>query len=105
MLVTTFLAYVGFAALALTKNRHLQQIWPGRELHDNTRTKLDAFGWILLSWAGIYLIYHSGFGNGLVEYFAALTVAELILIVQFSYWPRSVLAIAIIERLGFVVKR
>lgn len=104
MLVAILLSYVGFAALAVIKNRHLHQIWPGRELQENTRTRLDAFGWILLSWACIYLIYRNGFGNGLVEYFAALTVAALILVVQFSYWPRSVLAIAIIERFG-IIKR
>ncbi|HEY0893768.1 MAG TPA: DUF3325 domain-containing protein [Cellvibrio sp.] len=102
MLVAILLSYVGFAVLALIKNRHLHQIWPGRELRENTRSKLDALGWILLAWAGIYLIYQSGFGNGLVEYFASLTVAALIVVLQFSYWPRSILAIAVIERAGLI---
>jgi hypothetical protein len=102
MLVAVLLAYVGFAALAVIKNRHLHQIWPSRELHEDTRITFQACGWILLSGAGIYSIYQNGIGNGLVEYFAALTVAALILVLQFSYWPRSVVAIAIIERLGLI---
>jgi len=101
MLVAALLSYLGFSTLAIIKNRHLQQIWPGRVLKQDTKIVLETAGWTLLTGAAIYLIYLSGFGNGLVEYFAALTVAALILVFQFSYWPRSVVAIALIERFGF----
>ncbi|PUA29569.1 MAG: hypothetical protein B0W54_03015 [Cellvibrio sp. 79] len=98
MLFSAIVVYVGFALLALNKNRHLQQIWPSRELHEDVKLALDTIGWLLLAVAVVYQVYISGFGNGLVEYTAVLSISGLILVFQFSYWPRSVLAIGLLER-------
>jgi len=95
MLIAGLVIYVGLVALALLKNRHLHQLWPGLALPAWTRKTLSTAGWSLLTVAAIYLIAQRGVGNGLVEYFAAFTVAGLILVVQFSYSPRSVLALGI----------
>lgn len=97
MLVSAIIVYVGFALLACNKNRHLQQIWPHRELHDDVKLALDTCGWLLLAIGIVYQVYASGFGNGLVEYTAVLSLSGLLLVFQFSYWPRSVLAIGLFE--------
>ena len=99
MLISAIVVYIGFALLALNKNRHLQQVWPGRELHDDVRLALDTVGWLLLAVAVVYQVYLSGFGNGLVEYTAVLSLSGLLLVFQFSYWPRSVLAIGVFDHL------
>ncbi len=98
MLISAIIVYMGFALLALNKNRHLQQVWPSRELHDDVRLALDTIGWLLLAVAIVYQVYSSGFGNGLVEYIAVLSLSGLLLVFQFSYWPRSVLAIGLFEK-------
>lgn len=98
MLLATLLVYVGFVALALQKNRHLHVLWPGAELSPADRQALSFVGWTSLSLAAAYLIDQRGIGNGLVEYCAILSGAGLILILQFTYRPRSVLA------LGFFTK-
>lgn len=100
MLISAVVVYVGFALLALNKNRHLQQLWPGRELHEDVKLALDTLGWLLLAIAVIYQVYVSGFGNGLVEYTAVLSASGLLLVFQFSYWPHSVLAIGLFEPLA-----
>lgn len=98
MLLASAIVYIGFALLALNKNRHLQQLWPGRELHEDVRLALDTVGWLLLAIAAVYLVVVSGFGNGLVEFTAVLSLTGLLLVFQFSYWPRSVLAIGVLEQ-------
>lgn len=98
MLIACLITYVGFALLALTKNRHLHQVWPDRELHEDVKLALDTIGWLLLAAAAIYLVVVSGFGNGLVEFTALLSLSGLLLVLQFSYWPRSVLAIGLVEQ-------
>ena len=99
MLLAFIISYFGFAALALNKNRHLHQLWPGLELPNDIRRVLTAAGWLLLSFATIYLIWKSGIGNGLVEYFAVLTAAGLTLVLQFSYAPHSVAGLGMISQL------
>lgn len=97
MLISGLVVYLGFCLLALNKNRHLQQIWPSKEFNVSVKKLLDITGWLLLTLAAVYLVYDSGIGNGLVKYTAVLSVSGLLLVFQFSYWPRSVLAIALIE--------
>jgi hypothetical protein len=98
MLIASLIIYLGFALLALNKNRHLQQVWPGRELHEDVKLALDTLGWLSLAIAAVYLVVVSGFGNGLVEFTAALSLSGLLLVFQFSYWPRSVLVIGLLEQ-------
>lgn len=99
MLFAFIASYLGFAALALKKNRHLHQLWPGLELPATLGRALTACGWSLLAAAAIYLVWKSGIGNGLVEYFAVLTAAGLTLALQFSYAPHSVAGLGIINRI------
>jgi Protein of unknown function (DUF3325). len=98
MLLAILFVYVGFVALALMKNRHLHALWPGVELSSADKNALSFVGWTLLILAGAYLIDQRGIGNGLVEYCAVLSAAGLVLVLQFTYHPRSVLA------LGFFAK-
>jgi hypothetical protein len=68
-------------------------LWPGVELTSDARHALSFVGWTLLILAGAYLIDQRGIGNGLVEYGAVLSIAGLVLVLQFTYRPRTVLAI------------
>jgi hypothetical protein len=95
MLLAIFIVYGGFVALALLKNRHLHVLWPGVELSADTRQALFFIGWTSLILAAAYLIEQRGIGNGLVEYCAVLSVAGVVLVIQFSYAPRSILALGV----------
>jgi Protein of unknown function (DUF3325) len=84
--------YLGFGLLALSKNRHSQQIWPDVELDRFAKRILNIVGWLLLIAAAIYLIYDSGIGNGLVKYTAVLSLSGLLLVFHSAtgrarYWP------------------
>jgi Protein of unknown function (DUF3325). len=95
MLLATLIIYGGFVALALKKNRHLHTLWPGAELSNDDHQALSFVGWTALTLAAAYLIEQRGVGMGLVEYCAALSVAGLILVLQFSYNPRTILALGL----------
>jgi hypothetical protein len=98
MLLAALFVYVGFVALALMKNRHLHTLWPGAQLSNDARHALSFVGWTLLVLAAAYLIDQRGIGNGLVEYCAVLSIAGLVLVLQFTYRPRTVLAIGLFAK-------
>ena len=99
MLVSFVFAYLGFAALSLTKARHYQQVWPQRSASPKALYLLKTIGWFFIAVATVYLIQLKGLGLGLTDLFAVLSLSALTLILQFSYAPRSVAAIGLVARL------
>ncbi|HWV15006.1 MAG TPA: DUF3325 domain-containing protein [Cellvibrio sp.] len=97
MLISFLLAYFAFTLLSLTKNRHYQQLWPGGQLSESTEYILQTLGWVGLSGSSVYLLYQKGIGIGLTEWCGVLSAAALLLVLQFSYAPRTVAAIALLE--------
>ena len=97
MLVSFLFAYFGFAALSLTKSRHYQQVWPQQSPSANAVRQLRIVGWLFLTIATVYLVYVRGIGLGLTDLFAVLSLAALLLILQFSYAPRSVAGVGLVN--------
>lgn len=90
MLLSFLFSYFGFAALSLAKNRHYQQVWPDRKLLDTTANILPTLGWTLLALGSLSIFQTPKISIAITEWLGILTIAALLLILQFSYFPRSV---------------
>ncbi|MET0356065.1 MAG: DUF3325 domain-containing protein [Cellvibrio sp.] len=93
MLLSFLFSYFGFAALSLAKNRHYQQVWPDQKLLDTTAKILPTLGWTLLALGSVYIFQTSKISIAITEWLGMLSVAALLLILQFSYYPQSVAGI------------
>jgi len=93
MFLATLLCYLGFTALSLSMSRHYADV-VGGTLAPGRRQLLRVLGWLtlLLSvWAGVVA---GGWSIGLVQWFAALMVSALVLLIAMSLRPRLVLLLA-----------
>jgi len=97
MLLSFLLAYFGFAALSLSKNRHFQQVWPGQKLLDTTAKILPTLGWTLLVLSSLFIFQGPKVSIAITEFLGILTICALLLILQFAYFPQSVAGIALIN--------
>ena len=97
MLLSFLFAYFGFAALSLSKNRHYQQVWPHKKLVDSTEKILTTLGWILLAFSSLYIFQSAKVSIAITEFLGILTIAALVLILQFSYFPHTVAGVALVD--------
>lgn len=99
MLLSFAWAYLGFTALSLAKNRHYQQVWPGKKLSASAESILSTLGWVLLAFSSYPIFYAEKISVAWVDWFGVLSVAALLLVLQFSYLPRTVSASAGLDAL------
>ena len=97
MSLSFLLAYFGFTALSLSKNRHFQQVWPDKKLLDTTAKILPTFGWTLLALSSLLIFQGSKVSIAITEWLGILTLSALLLILQFAYLPKSVAGILLIS--------
>ena len=90
MLFSFVCSYLGFTALSLTKNRHYQQVWPGRILSASVESILSTLGWVLLAFSSLHIFYAEKISIAVVDWFGILSLAALLLVLQFAYLPRTV---------------
>jgi uncharacterized membrane protein SirB2 len=93
MLVSFLLAYFGFAAISLSKNRHFQQVWPDQKLLDTTAKILPTLGWTMLALSSLFIFQAPKISIAITEWLGILTVSALLLILQFAYFPTGVAGI------------
>lgn len=98
MIFSAFIAaYIGFAALSLSKNRHYQQVWPQAKLAAGSARIWQILGWLCLVISGSLFIYLSGIGIGLVQMLGFFTLAALLVVIKLSYFPNYLLGIGLIN--------
>ncbi len=85
LLAQCLLALAAFASLCLATPRHLQQLKGRRP--QRWRTPLRCIGWMLLTAALATAVINSGWGLGLVEWFGALTLAAVSVVLVSTYRP------------------
>ena len=90
MLLSFVFAYFGFTALSLGKNRHFQQVWPDKKLLDTTAKILPTLGWALLVLSSLFIFQGPKISIAITEWLGILSIASLVLILQFAYLPQSV---------------
>jgi hypothetical protein len=93
MLLALLLCYGAFTALCLSMDRHHLDLL-GRKPSAGLHLCLKLAGWFLLIvslWAAVSA---TGWGLGLVEWFAVLMLSALMLVLLMPYRPRLALALA-----------
>ncbi|WP_347329886.1 DUF3325 domain-containing protein [Marinimicrobium locisalis] len=79
------LALAAFASLCLATPRHMHQLKASKP--QRWRTPLRAGGWGLLTLSLIVAVVERGWGLGLVEWFGALTLAAVTVVLVATYRP------------------
>lgn len=87
-LLTSALAYAGFAGLCLAMRRHHRQLW-GRQPSRTASARLRLAGWLCLISSIAPCIVAWGSGAGTVAWFGILTAAGLVLAFLLPYAPRA----------------
>ena len=90
LLTQCLLALAAFASLCLATPRHRQQLRFAAQ-------PLRATGFGLLIATAIIAVHHRGWGLGLVDFLAALTLAAFIVIGSASYRPRRLVSLGIVR--------
>lgn len=93
MLLALLLCYGGFAALCLSMDRHHVDLL-GRKPSTRRRHLMRLGGWLLLALSLWAAVSATGWGLGLVEWFAVLMMSALVLVLLLPYRPRLALALA-----------
>jgi hypothetical protein len=93
MLLVSLLCYAGFTALCLSMDRHHADLL-GRKPPRRLRLGLKLAGGMLLALSLWVAVSVTGWGLGLVEWFAVLMLSALLLVLLMPYRPRLVLALA-----------
>ncbi len=99
MLLALLLCYGGFTALCLSMDRHHADVL-GRKPSARRRHVMKFGGWLLLGvslWAAVWA---TGWGLGLVEWFAVLMLSALLLVLLLPYRPRLALSLAALSLLA-----
>ncbi len=103
LLAQCFLALAAFASLCLATPRHIHQL--NTPNPQNWRTPLRGVGWILLIAALATAVLNSGWGLGLVEWFGALTLAAVTVVLIATYrptWLKGIALVSLVFALGTV---
>ncbi|MGE8145621.1 DUF3325 domain-containing protein [Pseudomonas frederiksbergensis] len=93
MLLALLLCYGGFAALCLSMDRHHADLL-GRKPSAKRRRNMKLGGWLLLALSLWAAVSATGWGLGLVEWFAVLMLSALMLVLLLPYRPRLALWLA-----------
>lgn len=93
MVLAFMLCYGGFTALCLSMERHHAELL-GRKPSARHRQGLKLGGWLLLGLSVWAAVFSTGWGLGLVEWFAVLMLSALLLVLLMPYRPRLALALA-----------
>ncbi|MHC8355749.1 DUF3325 domain-containing protein [Pseudomonas sp. LB3P81] len=93
MLLALLLCYGGFTALCLSMDRHHAELL-GRKPSARRRPLMKLGGWLLLVLSLWAAVSSTGWGLGLVEWFAVLMLSALLLVLLMPYQPRLALSLA-----------
>ncbi|RON56747.1 DUF3325 domain-containing protein [Pseudomonas frederiksbergensis] len=93
MLLALLLCYGGFTALCLSMDRHHADLL-GRKPSTRRRLNMRLGGWLLLGLSLWTAVSATGWGLGLVEWFAVLMLSALMLVLLLPYRPRLALWLA-----------
>ncbi|VVN26452.1 hypothetical protein PS862_05459 [Pseudomonas fluorescens] len=93
MLLALLLCYGGFTALCLSMDRHHTQLL-GRKPSALRRQGMKLGGWLLLALSMWAAVATTGWGLGLVQWFAVLMLSALLLVWLIPYRPRLALSLA-----------
>lgn len=95
LLTQCLLALAAFASLCLATPRRLQHIPAARPTRWRTPLRVTGFGLLLAT--TIIAVHHRGWGLGLVDWSAALTLAAFVVIGFATYLPRRLVSLAIVS--------
>lgn len=95
MLLALLLCYGGFAALCLSMDRHHADLL-GRKPSAKRRRHMKLGGWLLLALSLWAAVSATGWGLGLVEWFAVLMFSALLLVLLLPYRPRLAMSLAVL---------
>lgn len=85
------LLYTGLAAICAGYDRHRRQLWPASgKPSASKRAALAVGGWLLLALSLWLAVSAWSGGIGWVLWFALLTAATTLLVVQLAYAPRFI---------------
>ncbi|TWC59275.1 uncharacterized protein DUF3325 [Pseudomonas sp. SJZ080] len=93
MLLALLLCYGGFTALCLSMDRHHAELL-GCKPSARRRRGMKLGGWVLLALSLWAAVSSTGWGLGLVEWFAVLMLSALLLVLLMPYRPRLALSLA-----------
>lgn len=93
MLLALLLCYGGFTALCLSMDRHHSELL-GRKPTLRRRQSLKLAGGLLLAVSLWPAVAATGWGLGLVQWFAVLMLSALLLVLLLPYRPRLALSLA-----------
>lgn len=93
MFLALLLCYGGFTALCLSMDRHHAELL-GRKPSARRRQGMKLSGWLLLALSLWAAVSSTGWGLGLVEWFAVLMFSALVLVLLMPYRPRLALVLA-----------
>ena len=93
MLLALLLCYGGFTAQCLSMDRHHAELL-GRKPSARRRQLMKLGGWLLLALSLWAAVASTGWGLGLVEWFAVLMLSALLLVLLMPYRPRLMLSLA-----------
>jgi small-conductance mechanosensitive channel len=88
-------ALTGFAALAMSMQRHGAQVLR-RAVPPSVRRLMRAAGFAVTAYSGAAAMVIFGTGYGLVAFFAAATVCASIIVVILTYKPRLLLPLSLL---------
>jgi hypothetical protein len=98
MLLATLLCFLGFTALSLSMSRHYADL-TGQKLAPQRQRTLRVFGWLSLLLSLCVGTETSGWGIGLVQWFAALMGSAVVLLAAMSYRPKLAFVLACVSAL------
>ncbi|VVM60005.1 hypothetical protein PS662_01260 [Pseudomonas fluorescens] len=98
MLLALLLCYAGFTALCLSMERHHAELLR-RKPTAHHRQLLKLAGGLLLVLSLWAAVSATGWGLGLVEWFAVLMLSALLLVLLMPYRPRLALSLAAVSLL------
>lgn len=93
MMLALLLCYGGFTALCLSMDRHHAELL-GHRPSARRRQLIKLSGWLLLVLSLWAAVSSTGWGLGLVEWFAVLMLSALLLVLLLPYRPRLALSLA-----------
>ncbi|TBN44462.1 DUF3325 domain-containing protein [Pseudomonas sp. BGI-2] len=93
MLLALLLCYGGFTVLCLSMDRHHADLL-GCKSSARRRKTFKLSGWLLLAVSLWAAVSKTGWGLGLVEWFAVLMLSALLLVLMMPYRPRLALSLA-----------